>query len=378
MKVIFSYGLGWDSTAILLRWLEEPSTRDFDLSDLVVITAMTGDEFADTKRLVERHVLPRLTMHGIRYVQVARNGPAVADGFSVLSDTRFPATLHTEGVWKLSDELTRAGTVPQVASGQRRCSQKFKGVPLDWWIERETAGAHYRHVMGFNADEMKRVEKDRGYSTVERMTEYPLVTWGWGRARLEAYVESIVGERWAKSCCEFCPFARDNHLDRYREDPRAGQRAMDMEFASLCLNPRSTLFASKSIIRLVKDADPVLYSRWVSRLAEGPWQLYEVKRILPQGSKGPTHMGRAQRSVKTVGEPIEGLIGHIRLERALREIGERLDGLRPVCDEHGIVRLWIRERGPTYPTAEHMMVVGPAGIHDKERTNFDTRWREVA
>lgn len=31
---VLSYGLGLDSTAVLLRWLTDPSSRDFDLSDL--------------------------------------------------------------------------------------------------------------------------------------------------------------------------------------------------------------------------------------------------------------------------------------------------------------------------------------------------------
>ena len=34
--VVMSYGMGVDSTAILLRWLADPSSRDFDLQDLVV------------------------------------------------------------------------------------------------------------------------------------------------------------------------------------------------------------------------------------------------------------------------------------------------------------------------------------------------------
>ena len=29
--VVMSYGMGVDSTAILLRWLTDPSSRDFDL-----------------------------------------------------------------------------------------------------------------------------------------------------------------------------------------------------------------------------------------------------------------------------------------------------------------------------------------------------------
>lgn len=51
--VVMSYGMGVDSTAILLRWLIEPASRDFDLKDLVVVTAHTGDEFEQTLRDVD-------------------------------------------------------------------------------------------------------------------------------------------------------------------------------------------------------------------------------------------------------------------------------------------------------------------------------------
>ena len=34
---MLSWGLGVDSTVILLRWLHAPDTRDFDLADLVVL-----------------------------------------------------------------------------------------------------------------------------------------------------------------------------------------------------------------------------------------------------------------------------------------------------------------------------------------------------
>jgi hypothetical protein len=59
--VILSYGLGVDSTAILLRWLSDPSSRDFDLADLIVIVAMTGNEWDVTGRHVEEHILPLLS-----------------------------------------------------------------------------------------------------------------------------------------------------------------------------------------------------------------------------------------------------------------------------------------------------------------------------
>ncbi len=93
MRVVLSYGMGVDSTAILLRWLEEPTSRDFDLAQLIVVTAMTGDEWARTGRDVEAHVLPRLRAHGVRYVQAARAArhvSAAGDGVVVLDDSTAP------------------------------------------------------------------------------------------------------------------------------------------------------------------------------------------------------------------------------------------------------------------------------------------------
>ena len=42
---ILSYGMGVESTGILVRWILEPATRDFELSELIVVTAQTGQEF---------------------------------------------------------------------------------------------------------------------------------------------------------------------------------------------------------------------------------------------------------------------------------------------------------------------------------------------
>lgn len=80
MNVVLSYGLGVDSTAMFLRWLNEPDSRDFDLDDLLVVTAMTGNEWPDTVELVERHILPRFREAGVTFAQVARAGASQKDG----------------------------------------------------------------------------------------------------------------------------------------------------------------------------------------------------------------------------------------------------------------------------------------------------------
>ena len=147
--VVMSYGMGVDSTAILLRWLADPSSRDFDLQDLVVITAHTGDEFDQTLRDVEEVVLPALRRHGVRFIQVGRTQrktTASGEGVAVLHDSTAPQRLHVDG-YKLSDEMLSAGTLPQVG-GARMCSVHAKGNCLDPIIAAVTAGRRYRHVLG--------------------------------------------------------------------------------------------------------------------------------------------------------------------------------------------------------------------------------------
>jgi hypothetical protein len=110
---ILSYGMGVESTAILLRWCFEEDTRPCPLDRLVVITAQVGNEYKDTCRDVEMYVLPMMRRHRIRFVQVARHGHWEADGIRILDDSREPIQVFLDGDYKLSDELKRNGTVPQ-------------------------------------------------------------------------------------------------------------------------------------------------------------------------------------------------------------------------------------------------------------------------
>ena len=68
--------MGIDSTAILLRWLREPDSRNFPLQDLTVLTALTGDEFPDSARLVTTHILHHFRVAGIRFVLPTSCPPA--------------------------------------------------------------------------------------------------------------------------------------------------------------------------------------------------------------------------------------------------------------------------------------------------------------
>lgn len=198
--IALSWGLGVDSTAILTRWLTDPSSRDFDLNDLVVITAMVGAEWVATGELAERHILPLLARHGVRTVSVARRGPSRKDGVVVLDDTRTPRALSLSGAYRLETDMLTAGTIPQSA-GPRLCSQNFKGWPLDQALADFTAGRRYRHVLGYEANERARADRDARYNTVTRTGEYPLIAWGWDRATCEQFLADTFGAVWPKSAC---------------------------------------------------------------------------------------------------------------------------------------------------------------------------------
>jgi len=362
--VVLSYGLGVDSTAILLRWIHEPASRDFDLDDLVVVTAMTGDEWRTTGDLVERHILPLLAAHRIRYVQVARHGPLQADGVTVLDDSRSPRVLHLAGDYTLSDELLGAGTVPQMG-GARLCSAKAKGWPLDTTIERILGpGTPFRHVIGFEANEPGRALKDTRSNTTVRTGEYPLIAWGWDRSACEDYIRSVTGVNWPKSACVYCPFALSNKTSRartlalYRQDVPAAVQALFIEHVSLAFNERQGLNGEVRLIDLVRaDGNQAVLDALDERLQHTPHAVYHVRRIARPRKDDPTRIANYARSVRRVTEP--ELLGTFSASEAadLTEV--------------------VRERGDTLPALEEMFVLAPAVVADKQDRNFETWWSEA-
>lgn len=170
LQTILSYGMGVESTAILLRWIFEPETRPCPLNELLVIIAQVGDEYLDTKHLVETYILPLLRQHGIRLVQVARAGHLEADGIRVLEDSTNPTACFIEGAYKLSDELRLNGTVPQYG-GVHRCALKFKAFVIERWLtENLRGGGNVKHAIGYNADELSRIENSE-YAMAQRQAE---------------------------------------------------------------------------------------------------------------------------------------------------------------------------------------------------------------
>jgi hypothetical protein len=377
---VLSYGLGVDSTAILLRWLEEPSSRDFKLDDLVVITAMTGHEFEETGALVTEHILPKLARTNVRFVQLARGGLLQAGGVTVLGDSRHPTTLCLDGDYTLLEELEQGRTVPQYASGRRRCSQKYKGWVIDTWLQRELGDTTtFAHAMGYAMGEEKRADKDRRFATEQRHPFYPLLEWGWDRQACLDYIEQITGVKgWPKSCCFFCPFSggRTAHIERLATKPTLAVEALVLEYMSLAFNPRQQLFATGTSLEqtLLDAGHKHLIDARDEQLGALDWQLYEVKRLW----RSKASCMRSIRVLSDTGSKAWALeqLDQAELAQPELESGQRMQ-------EHPRHRrVWSRkEDHETYPKLEAFLLAAPARygtdkprLGEKARGSFDAHW----
>jgi hypothetical protein len=365
--VVLNLGMGVESSAILVRWLTEPATRRFPLRKLIVLSAQVGAEGQHTRALMEQVIYPLLAQHRIRTVQVARGGPKEADGIVVIADTRQPTTCHTEGYSTLQDELLTTGTVPQYAKGQRRCSLKYKGSVLDRWLAAALGKKPFIQVLGFNVEEQARIARDRSFATVQRTTLHPLNDWNWDRRRCEDYLLAVTGERWAKSCCGYCPFTggRAHLLDRFRADPDEAALALVIEFVSLALNPRMTLFSGGRSLRATVEEDGRLgaaLARFTEDLQHRPWALYDVRRVF-------FAPGVADRKVETLATgSYAAMVDAISAQAA--QAGVAVEGDR----EYRRVFLRRRVEAPDYPMVEHMLTIAPATVADKHRKRFNATW----
>ena len=178
-RIVMSWGLGVDSTFILLRWLTEPSSRSFDLDELVVLTARVGDggarQPATPKRSSRRCSPSTESAHPGRPQPAQRDQRRRRRGDSGrLPITGTPAR---RGRLQAVDRIAFRGNRSPTRRGQE-CSLHSKAAVLTPVIERITAGQPYLHVLGFEAGEISRSRKDALYNTATRRGWCPMQDWG--------------------------------------------------------------------------------------------------------------------------------------------------------------------------------------------------------
>lgn len=383
-KVVLSYGMGVDSTAILLRWAFEPETRPCDWEDILVVTAMTGNEWEQTGDLVTQHILPLLEMEGVRYAQIARRGNSSKWGYNVLSDTSVSKQLFLGGDFTLADEMLLAGSVPQSA-GPRKCSIKSKGEPLDAFIWDQVGAQQFIHVMGFEANEQGRAVRDaeegrKGLVKAkrdpdQRIPSYPLLEWGWDRQSCLDYIESVLGVKWRKSACTFCPFAlnkggREEALAAFAANPSESLLALRMEYTSQALNDNQSLTPSFALSEAIDQDSWDTFAEW---LEDQEHAVYRIRRVILPKKDDPTKKGCVARSVEVVATGSREQM-FWELNKIAHNHGQRIE--KSGRDEV-ISRVWLARRDNTDVTSvDHLFVVAPAGVVEKQRENFETWWSE--
>ena len=128
VELVINWGLGVDSTAYLVKMLEDPSAHGVDLARTMVLHELTGDEWPATRAHAEQFVLPLLREHRVRLVQVSRASRSLE--IVVMDDSRQPERIVRRGPWSLEeDEYEANGTVPsRAASGSAACTPRARSV----------------------------------------------------------------------------------------------------------------------------------------------------------------------------------------------------------------------------------------------------------
>jgi hypothetical protein len=240
--------------------------------------------------------------------------------------------------------------------------------PLDAWIEQEVRGQTFVQAIGFNSEESRRVVRDQSYSAIkwpagQKTSIYPLMhDWGWGRQACEDYIRSVTGENWPKSACAYCPFAagKEPVLVRFEQFPDRAAFSLFIEYVSMALNPRMTLYSTKSLMSVVQGVgDRDALAIFGQMLERSPWAIYRVRRIY-------TQKAHADRSVTTVESGSKS------------KVEQRLPSYGQISMEGEIPRVYVTRRvQDVYPTIEEMFVAAPQTMQDTERPRFPANWAKA-
>lgn len=207
--VVVSYGVGTDSTAILLELYRR------EIMPALVLFGDTGAEHPRTYDYIPV-MNAWLAAHGMPTVTVVKR--ATRDGREE----------------NLEQDCLRKGTLPSLAFGGRSCSQKFKVAPMDKFCNHHEPcrntwmmGDKVTKLIGYDAAETHRsvVAEDRKY-----FYRYPLREWGMTRQDCIAAIATAGLPQPGKSACYFCPAAKKHEVvELMVQYPDLASRAAAME-----------------------------------------------------------------------------------------------------------------------------------------------------
>ena len=211
---VVGYGGGTDSTAMLVGlW------RHHVPVDLILFADPGAEQphtyaYLDTmSRWLENHGMPAIT----RVWYTEKNGQRLT----------------------LEQECLRSRSLPSIAYGHKKCSQKYKIAPQDRFCnhyppcqESWSRGERVVKMIGYDAGEVRRLEGAREHDLADKkyQKQYPLMEWGWHREYCVRTIQDAGLPLPGKSSCFFCPSMKKREIRAlYHQYPDLLERALAME-----------------------------------------------------------------------------------------------------------------------------------------------------
>ena len=214
MTMIVSYGMGVDSTAMLVGFQQRGEKPD------LVLFADTGSEKPETYAYLDQ-INPWLTRVGFPAVTVVKN------------------PRPKSGDQSLGESCIRNRVLPALAYRQHQCSIVWKRDPqlkfVKRWrpaIQAWQRGELVTFCIGYDAGPRDRCRsfKAEGKASAGFANRFPLIEWGWDRERCQREIAAAGLPVPVKSACFFCPAMKRPEVAQLNTDhPELFAEAIRME-----------------------------------------------------------------------------------------------------------------------------------------------------
>lgn len=192
VPVVVSYGMGVDSTAVLVGlWCE-------GIIPAAILFADTGSEKEET------YAYLGVINEWLRGV-----------GFPEVTVVRYePKRFKWNAYSTLEGNCISNRTLPSLAFGMKGCSLKWKGGPLDKEVEARFGTSPVYRLIGYDcsakdnkrfAHAQKKTDAGKSQCRPGDRFSYPLHTWGWNRDDCQQMILLAGLPLPPKSSCYFCP-----------------------------------------------------------------------------------------------------------------------------------------------------------------------------
>lgn len=257
--LVVSYGLGVDSTAMLIGLHQKGIKPD------LILFANTGGEKPET--------YDYFNVIG-RWLQKVGFPPVIVVGYRPKNFKNWPP------YYTLEDNCLTNGTLPSLAFGFKSCSLKWKVAPqnkyMKSWepaIKTWEAGFKVIKAIGFDASPADARRRNHVGSQDDPQYEYiyPLQDWNWDRERCKQEIRGQCLPIPPKSSCFFCPAMKPAEVDELQPDLL--QRIVKMEARA---KPRLT--TTEGLWRKTTKAKPGMITEYIRQ--KGLLKSEDIDRLI--------------------------------------------------------------------------------------------------